>query len=206
MYDGTESSPQFFRKEAFLLKVLAAAVLFVGTAVVFRMPAGQMQGAREAVASVMEEEMQFAFVADWYEKNFGKPLVFLPSEPGVDESVSEVNGEGQYAVPAAGQVLESFEENGEGIIMGLEVNSKPAAVEEGLVIFAGKKETSGNTLVIQHKDGSESWYGNLTSMEPQLYDAVSKGEKLGTADGDKLFFAIKMDKVFVNPDQVISFE
>ena len=50
-------------------------------------------------------------------------------------------------------------------------------MNEGLVVLQAKEEL-GNTVQIQHADGTESWYANLNDMSVKLYDYVSKKQKL----------------------------
>ena len=45
-------------------------------------------------------------------------------------------------------------------------------------LFCRQKEELGNTVQIQHADGTESWYANLNDMSVKLYDYVSKKQKL----------------------------
>ena len=51
-------------------------------------------------------------------------------------------------------------------------------------MFCGQKEELGNTVQIQHADGTESWYANLNDMSVKLYDYVSKKQKIGTVNND----------------------
>ena len=52
----------------------------------------------------MKEEFQFATVAKWYEKQFGKPLVFYsPNEKRRKYSAKN------YAIPASGKVMQGFQ-------------------------------------------------------------------------------------------------
>ncbi|MHC8522700.1 peptidoglycan DD-metalloendopeptidase family protein [Rossellomorea sp. H39__3] len=46
-------------------------------------------------------------------------------------------------------------------------------------MFAGKKDDLGNTVVIQHADQSESWYGHLEAIDVKQYEKVEKGEPSG---------------------------
>ena len=105
-----------------------------------------------------------------------------------------------------------FETNGEGIIVETSKGSKVAAINEGRVMFAGMKEGIGKTIIIQHADKSESWYGQLASFDVALYDPVKKGAQIGEVTASEngatgtFYLAIKEKGVFVDPKQVISFE
>ncbi|OAT74367.1 M23 family metallopeptidase [Parageobacillus thermoglucosidasius] len=207
-YTFEEKHP-LFSKEAFILKMLFSACLVLATAILFKNPSGSLEPARQFVKDTMEKEFQFATVSKWYEKQFGEPLAFIPTK-----TEKQIKTEPkQYAVPASGRVLESFQKNGQGVTVETASNAKVEAVNEGIVIFAGTKEKLGKTVIIQHADGSESWYGSLGSIAVKLYDFVETGKEVGTAmtnshDQTKavFYFAIKQGDHFIDPIQVISFE
>lgn len=159
----------------------------------------------------MEKDFQFAAVSGWYEEQFGKPLALLPFSDGKkDEKNVEENSE--YALPASAKILEDFNDNGQRITIETGKEASIEAMSEGLVRFAGKKDGFGNTVIIQHGDKSESWYGNLAEINVNLYQYIEKGTGIGTAgdtgDGEKgsFYFAIKKDDDFIDPIQVIPFE
>nr|WP_231563656.1 hypothetical protein [Anoxybacillus sp. KU2-6(11)] len=72
---GRESS--LFRKDIFLFKSFLAALLFFSVAILFQYDSPKMEGARTFVKHALEKDFQFATVAQWYEKTFGKPLAFF---------------------------------------------------------------------------------------------------------------------------------
>jgi stage IV sporulation protein FA len=208
-YDGYSSrdSHPLFHKEIFLLKTFLSVCLVLITAILFKNSSADLEPARNFVKSAMEQEFQFAAVSNWYEKQFGKPLALLPKEE------KQNSGEGMhYAVPASGKVLENFAANGQGVMVETGKEAAVEAMNEGIVIFAGTKDKLGKTVVIQHADGTESWYGNLGTISVKLYDFVEMGKTVGkamnNADNTKgiFYFAIKQGDRFIDPIQVISFE
>jgi len=201
-----EAGHPLFRKDILLLKTLIASLLFIGTAIVYRYPSDNIDPVRNVISTTMEQEIQFALVTDWYEETFGKPIAFLPSDrKDLNENVQQVSG--AYDMPVQGKIIEDYVSNGTGIIVQTDNDKIAHAVQEGVVIFAGIKEGYGNTVIIQHPDRSESWYGNLQSIEVKDYAAVSKGAKLGgLAEDGTLFFGVKKGDMFIDPSQVMSFE
>ncbi len=196
-----------WNKERFLMKVLAAAALVLLAAILFKDPSPKLDPFRTAVTEIMEREFQFAQVADWYESTFGRPLALLPERATRNTREEDV----QYAVPANGQILEDFSSTSRGIVIQTMRDEEVAAVFEGTVIFAGNKENHGKIVIVQHADGSESWYGQLKEIYVKNYDQVKAGQALGVvkptgADTGEFYFAIKKDKQFIDPVQVISFE
>ncbi|WP_416827492.1 peptidoglycan DD-metalloendopeptidase family protein [Ectobacillus polymachus] len=193
-----------FKKEIFLMKILFSSILVLGTAIIMKNPSSSLQDIRKTIETTMHEEFQFAYVSQWYEQQFGKPLTFLPS--------SEKKESGTYAVPATGKVLQTFKSNGQGVIVETSSNAVVDAVDGGVAIFVGKKADLGNTIIIQHGDGTQSWYGNLSQVSVSVYDSVKKQQKIGVVQNNgngktgNFYFALKKNEMFIDPIQVISFE
>ena len=55
------------------------------------------------------------------------------------------------------------------------------AVNDGVVIFAGTTDLSGNTVVIEHGLGLKSWYCHMSEISVTVGTEVVKGDKLGMA-------------------------
>ncbi|WP_110111484.1 M23 family metallopeptidase [Bacillus sp. CGMCC 1.16541] len=213
MYEYTPSNQDrhlLFNKEWFMFKVLMSACLVLIVAILFKNPSPTFEQARHVVQTSMEKEFQFATVSNWYEKTFGQPLVLIPNESKKQTEQSVNSG---YAVPVAGsKVVETFEKTGQGITVETDSNSVVEVMNEGFVEFVGTKEGLGKTVVVQHADGTETWYGQLKQINVNIYDFVDKGTNLGivasSESGEKgvFYFAIKNGEEFIDPSQVISFE
>ncbi|MGN1386496.1 MAG: peptidoglycan DD-metalloendopeptidase family protein [Bacillus sp. (in: firmicutes)] len=203
-----EKGHPLFRKDIILLKTLIASLLFIMVAIIYRYPSSNLDTVRQTISSAMETELQFALVTDWYEDTFGKPIAFLPSEQTeVNEDALQASGD--YILPVKGEIIEDYATNGSGIIVQTNNDDSAYAIEDGVVIFAGIKEEYGNTVIVQHKDKSETWYGNLDAIDVKVYSLIAKGEKLGVLNEEgTLFFGMKKAEAdeFVDPSQVISVE
>ncbi|PES80993.1 peptidase M23 [Bacillus cereus] len=206
--EGEKEIHPLFRKEVFLFKVLLSVILVLSVAILFKNAPSSFDGTRAVTEKVMQEEFQFATISKWYEKQFGKPLVFFSPNEKKEKAIQQKD----YAIPASGKVMQGFQQNGQGVFVQTATNATVESVNEGVVVFAGKKEELGNTVQIQHADGTESWYGNLNDMSVKLYDYVSKKQKIGTVNSDennkngKFYFAMKKNEKFIDPIQVISFD
>ncbi len=201
-----------FKKEWFLFKILAAACLFLLVAIAYKHPSTQLDKVRVVVKDTMNQEFQFATVASWYEDTFGKPIAFYPDKKKTETGTVADNSNQQSDLPVIGKITESFEVNGEGVLVETSQIKNVEALNEGIVMFAGVKEGLGKTVMVKHADKSESWYGQLESVEVKLYDPVVKGTEIGkvtaSEDGSKgtFYLAIKKNDQFIDPKQVISFE
>ncbi len=206
-HDGAvEGRHPLFRKEIFLLKIFASACLVLFVAVMFQTHSTISEKVQKFVGQTLSQEFQFAKVNELYEKIFQSKFALLPEKKN-EQSLTD-----QYVVPASGHVLQTFAANGEGVTVETGVNQSVEAIGEGIVLSAGTTEKYGKTVVVQHSDGSESWYGQLNSIAVHDYDFINKGQVLGKVqnktDSDKAmyYFAIKKGDKFIDPAQVISFE
>lgn len=202
-----------FSKEAFLFKILLSATLFLGVAIVFKQPNESLVTVREVIQQSFEQDFQFATVANWYETQFGKPLALLPEQqkdrskqPAVQEQAEE------YAVPATGRIVEPFTNDGKGVIIETDPAAMIDCIKDGFVVYIGERDHLGKTVIVQHHDGSESWYGHLHEVDVALYDYIKSGDPIGKsshAENDEsglFYFALKRGESFIDPIQVISFD
>ncbi|MCQ6266430.1 M23 family metallopeptidase [Fictibacillus sp. WQ 8-8] len=221
LYTGSTASMEEKKKgprfngSFFLFQIMMSVCLFLGAGILFKNDSELSAKGQSLIKKMYHSEFQFAAAKKWYENQFGKPLALLPEkqiEPGKNATAANKNED--YAQPASGRVYESFETNGKGIMMETGKTSNVDTVKEGYVIFIGKKKDLGNTVVIQHSNGEESWYGELDSIDPdvKLYSYMESKKHLGKVtpnkDGKtgKFYFALKKGNTFVDPSKVIPFE
>ncbi|QOR65687.1 M23 family metallopeptidase [Cytobacillus suaedae] len=217
-YEGSpsDSGHPLFKKEVFMFKILFSVCLILVVAILYKNQSPQLEGTRQFVQKTMENDFQFAAISTMYEERFGSPLAIFPTS-GTGKEVQEnqakpVKPVGQYAVPANARVLQGFEVNGQGITVETVSKSSVEAVDEGVVTFVGNKDDLGKTVIIQHADGSHTWYAKLQSIDVTLYQFVDTGQAVGkvvdSEDGQKgtYYFAIKKGESFIDPIQVISFD
>ena len=201
-----------FKKEVFLFKILASACLVLIVAILFRSEAERAVPVKNFVVNTMETDFQFAAVSDWYQEQFGKPLALLPMNDKEEAEVPDSTNSTHYALPASGKILEDFGDNGQRITIETGKDAPVEAMSEGLVRFVGTKEGFGKTVIIQHADKSESWYGNLADFDVNVYEYISSGVSVGKAstaaneEKGSFYFAIKKGDDFVDPIGVIEFE
>ncbi|TMW71567.1 M23 family metallopeptidase [Alteribacter natronophilus] len=202
----------FIKKERIMFQLLASICLVLVTAIIFSLPSGQFDQARQFMYNSFNQEFEFTAVADWYEGQFGRPLALLPA--GMETAPGQEGAEVEYAsaLPATGTIAQSFAQNGRGIYVETELNETVEAVRSGIIRFVGEDEEQewGKTVVISHYDGGESWYGMLENIQVNLYDHVEAGDLVGyvspAGDNEEVgvyYFALKEGEAFVDPIDVI---
>lgn len=184
-----------------MLKGILAVMLFFGVGFLFQTDAAFLNKPMTWTSNALTEEFPFARANQWYQEIFGSPLAFTPKNGQKADK-----GQGM-ALPVSGDVAESFQANGSGIMIAPEKAADVFAMHEGVVIFAGTDRETNKTVVVQHADGSKSTYGYLDSIDVHLYQYVANNQQLGefvpNGDNQTVFFAINKDHQFVDPVQVI---
>ena len=211
--NGGDGHP-LFKKEVFFFKILASVLLFLTVAILFRNHSTTFEPAREMVMKSMDKDFNFATVSKWYEGKFGKPLALLPFTDEKSTVTKTVVQKEATDVPVSGKILENFEKNGQGIMIETDKGASVKAVKEGYVMSAGVKDGLGKTIIIQHPDKTQTWYGNLADINVSLYEYIEKGKIVGTVSDTtseekakgKYYFAIKKGDNFIDPIQVIRLE
>lgn len=211
---GGEEGHPLFKKEVFFFKILASILLFLVVAILSRNQTATFEPVKEFVVKQMDLDFKFATVSNWYEDKFGKPLALLPFTEEDQAGKKTIVKDQNFSVPAMGKILENFEKNGQGIMIETGKGAAVQSIDDGFVTFVGIKDGIGKTVVIQHPDGSQTWYGNLEEVKVNKYDHIDKRTVVGTVSAStgedktkgKYYFAIKKDDNFIDPIQVIRFE
>ncbi|MGE6486686.1 peptidoglycan DD-metalloendopeptidase family protein [Paenisporosarcina sp. NPDC076898] len=119
-------------------------------------------------------------------------------------------GSGKFAWPAEGGYISS--EMGQrwgrmhrGIDIARPSGFAIKAADNGVVKFAGADGTFGNKVVIDHKNGYETTYAHLASINVNVGQTVPVGSKIGVmgstgrSTGTHLHFEVEHNGVNVNP-------
>ncbi|UOQ47301.1 M23 family metallopeptidase [Gracilibacillus caseinilyticus] len=193
----TEASP--FMKR-FLIRSVIATVLFFMMVLSVGNESKWLEQPQSWINYAMNEEFPFATVNAWYQARFGAPFA-METDLGT-EATAEL-----AALPVSGQVSQTFQENGEGILISSEEETEVVAVDAGTVLFAGNDRETGKTVIIQHADNSKSIYGHLTNINVHSYQSIQSNQKIGsyqpTGAQEAMYFAIEKDQQFLDPIKVI---
>ncbi|MFC4078376.1 peptidoglycan DD-metalloendopeptidase family protein [Salinithrix halophila] len=196
------------REGRFLLQTFAAFLLLTGTYLVFQ---SQVPAGREVqtfISQVMERDYNFAGVAKWYKQNIDGSPTILPAFQG--NKIKEEEKQATWVAPVKGKVMAGFSKEGRGIVLRTAKGAPVVASSEGWVVKAGTEEGLGQTVVIRHANGLETWYGWMGKVQIKEKEWVKPRQLLGEAgdrEGDPLFFfAVKQKGAFVDPAGVVPFD
>ncbi|MFC4403975.1 peptidoglycan DD-metalloendopeptidase family protein [Gracilibacillus xinjiangensis] len=195
--DGkSDNHPIVFR--SFLVRSVLAVFLFFICAISITSESSWLEKPKEWTSYALKEEFPFASVNAWYQAKFGAPFA-------LETSVTE--GEQLDVLPAFGQINQSFQENGQGILITAEEETEVAAVDAGTVLFAGNDQKTGKTVIIQHADRSKTIYGFLSDIEVHSYQSVKANQIIGSYQPSEanqaIYFAVEKNQQYIDPIQVI---
>lgn len=97
-----------------------------------------------------------------------------------------------------------------GIDIAVPKNTPVAAAADGVVKFAGRDDGYGNIVIIEHRDGSETFYGHNEKLLVSAGQSIRAGEVIslsgstGKSTGPHLHFEVRVGGVAVNPHKLLS--
>lgn len=185
----------------FILKGILSSILFLGMALLLQTNNDLLQKPKVVASGLLTNEFPFAKANQWYQETFGAPLALTPEEDVVTSDKTSL------ALPVSGNISESFQANGKGVLIAPEDTSNISVLDAGVIIFAGNDPETNKTIVVQHADGSKSIYGYLSSMNVHLYQFVDSNQVIGefvpSTESKNVYFSIEKNDEFVDPVQVI---
>ena len=110
-----------------------------------------------------------------------------------------------YVMPVTGQISAVYNQKGRrwssrrhtGIDIRAPRGTKIKAVVEGEVIFAARKPAYGRVVVLQHADGTTSWYAHMSKIIAKKGRYLTPGDEIGLvgssgrSSGSHLHFEVK---------------
>lgn len=184
-----------------ILRGIISVVLFLSVALIQQSNLTLLSKPKIWTSHVMTEEFPFARVNGWYQNTFGSPLAYTPEDGLISE------GNESYALPVSGNVAETFQVNGSGILISPQEASSVVSWDEGIVIFAGNNRDTKKTVVVQHPDLSKSTYAYLSSIDVHLYQALKPNQRIGTFNpsevNEGVYFSIERNNKYIDPIRVI---
>ena len=193
-HQQTEQTTPVFVKQLIASGFVFLAVLFFNQ---FKSPENNVS---QWVTGRLHEDFPFATVNVWYQEQFGSPLGFF-----VEESRPPVPN--QQVIPVNGVINQSYDLNGQGVMIETADQPEVYAIDQGVVLFAGNDRTTGKTVVIQHPDRTKSTYGFLADIDVRPYQFVQSSQQIGTTSSDTtVFFALQKGTDYLDPNEVISID
>jgi stage IV sporulation protein FA len=170
--------------------------------------------ARNNLEVMAQSPINWDFMTDWYTKYIqATPAVAPALDSQTKHETQSVNANSiVWKAPVRGEIWMPYTAERQGVFIQTLDHSAIEAVADGRVIFVGEMTGLGNTVIVQHANGYQSWYGFLGQVQVQKNDWVPSKTKiankpyLNDAQQGYFFFALKADEDFLNPLEVIKFD
>ena len=180
-----EELPKNLKYVKGLISRVLVAVIFVLGSIIFTNVSDENKELYQKY--VLEDSLEFTKINELYKSVFGKVDVTDNSDKDevVFGSITYTN-------------VEPFK-NGVKLTVGM--NEVVNVITSGIVVFIGKKDDLGNTIIIQGNDGVDIWYSNITDSDIKVYDYVGAGSILGTSNGEDIYLTISKDGEFMSYEE-----
>lgn len=196
------------------VKLLICLALFAGVWGWFQLEQPWADNGKQVVKQALNEPFQFGLVASWYDEAFAGAPSWIPifGDQGISGTARVSTNVQSLYVPVKGQIVQAYAATLTNIGIEVAPRTPISAVDTGRVIFSGDTPKQGITIIIQHANGLQSIYGQLSKAEVTVNDWIEGGERIGlTAESaeDQLavvYFALKKDKNYIDPTDVIPFD
>lgn len=184
------------------IQFFGALIFIAFTAFVFQSEWSLLDKPKKLLEGALTEPFPFATVYDWYVESLGEPIALTP------KYTTPTLSDHGLIVPVVGEVIESFHVNGTGVEIMPTGEREVRAVEQGIVIFAGKTKEMDRTIKVQHPDRSVTTYGKLSDIHVHLFQRVSPNEIIGRVNPEEtresFFFSIEKQNGYVDPIDIIN--
>ncbi len=164
--------------QAYLLKLMVLLVLFLGVLIYTKASPANKQSFYDFV---FKDNLSFATINNLYNKYLGG---ILPFKNIIKNNKSVFREKLEYEASSIYK---------EGVALTVKDSYPIPILAGGIVVFVGDKEDYGKTVIIQQVDGVDVWYGNVGSLNVNIYDYVEEGTLLGETINNKLYLVFKKE-------------
>lgn len=187
-------------KERFLTKALIGIILFISIYFIFQSNHPYALTSQQHIKDALTRDFNFKGVYNLYQEKFSGSPAILPTFDIVNkEEVKPALKSPITALPLG------IEQADTGIYIETVNNQEVVAMDMGLVTKIGLDEKLGSTVIIRHQNGIESTYSMLNNIDVEVDEWLNAGQPIGTVN-NKLYVAIKNQKGYLNPLEVIAFD
>ncbi|WP_342562618.1 M23 family metallopeptidase [Paenibacillus sp. FSL R7-0345] len=211
---GGGGSPRF--TAGFIRRAVASVLVFGAVWGIFLAREPWAVKAQAFITDALSNDMDFAAAQVWYETHFNGAPSFIPIFGENEVPAEKVNASHTLSAPLEGSVLRSFADT----LYGVEITSKTdsngsvtvKSVDTGRVLSVSKEAQGGIRVVIRHTGSLTAEYGHLSGTRLSADDWVESGDPVGwlqeteSTAAPLLFFAVKKDKTYIDPAEVVSFD
>lgn len=185
-----EQNVHYLRKFIFwtIVKILIVIILFLASLIYIKR-GDKNKEAYERI--VYNNSLSFAKIYNVYKEYLGD---VIPFKNTLNDNTKLVSDEKI--------TYEKIIKEEDGYMLSVSNSYLAPAIKSGIVIKVDEKSSYKTMITIQDKSGLNITYGCLDNISVKLYDYVSKGEILGTAD-KKLYLIFEKDDKYLSYEEYL---
>ena len=142
--------------------------------------------------NVLEKNFKFASINKLFKDKFG---VAIPFSDVIEKKETKQVFSEKLKYSDKSKYLD-------GVKLKVENNYLVPNIENGIIVFIGKKDNYGDTVIVEGTDGVDIWYCNIKSSL-KLYDYIEKGSLIGEALSNDIYLVYKKDGKVLNYEDYI---
>lgn len=185
-----EQNVHYLRKFIFwtIVKILIVIILFLASLIYIKR-SDKNKDTYERI--VYNNSLSFAKIYNVYKEYLGD---VIPFKNTLNDNTKLVSDEKI--------TYEKIIKEEDGYMLSVSNSYLAPAIKSGIVIKVDEKSSYKTMITIQDKSGLNITYGCLDNINVKLYDYVSKGEILGTAD-KKLYLIFEKDDKYLSYEEYL---
>jgi stage IV sporulation protein FA len=95
-------------------------------------------------------------------------------------------------------VYSSMETYEDGVSLMVVSNYLVPSINDGIVVYIGKKDRYQQVVMVENNDGVDVWYGNLCNINVELYDSIEAGSYLGEVCDNYLYLVFSKGNQYLD--------
>ncbi|SHE47711.1 stage IV sporulation protein FA [Seinonella peptonophila] len=209
-WDGQAKHPSYKKRsfqQKLLIQTVISILLFAFTYTIYQSNSIKAHQVQYWINTAVNQDFQFSALSQWYREKWGNQVAFLPVfSPKKSTTTKRTEF---MTMPVRGEVVMPFDPKRKGILLKTQKNAVVTAPAAGWVVFAGLKKGLGQTVVIQHSDGRQTWFGFLKELHVKKKQWIRSSDLLGKVmnqdRGSFVYIAYRKSGRFIDPVEVIPF-
>jgi len=168
----------------FITKTLICILIFLTLAILCRL---NIDFKYYVYENIYQKYLDFSLIKDFYNKYLGG---IFPIENISNSGVKPVFNENLFYYDITSYY--------DGVMLKVDYNYIIPNINNGLVVYIGKKDNYGNVVIVEGNNGIDIWYGNLCNTLVKLYDVLDSGDYLGEVCDNKAYIVYSKKNEFLN--------
>ncbi len=199
----------------FKSKIILSVFIFGLVWIMFQFDQGWAIKSQSFIKKSLTEDFDFNRAANWYDDTFqGSPaLISSWNKKGNEAEKVGARLNKSFELPVSATTTSNFNASNRGVYIETHPQEPIRSIDEGRVIYVGRLNDTGLTVIVQHAERLQAIYGFVAETSLQTNDWIKARDQIGIvklAENDSgraiLFFALKKADDYIDPMEVMTID